>query len=323
MAPDNVHTYTRRVPARLLRQTALWLVAFAGILVYFLLRYVVLKLPALPVSMVGPLQVSTFGPLVAMGILFGRHLIASWCPTFGLEWATLREGIVWFLLGGFGLAHLLAMGEVSPANVLHPVHLFASRAGFSSFGGFLGGTLAAVVFCKRRALALRPVLDCVLYGLIGGWLFGRLGCFSVHDHPGVPTAFPTGVRIQGVLRHDLGLYELLFTLGLFTFLTLAMRRHRRFDGFVVAMTATTYALVRFGLDFLRVSDATYAGLTLAQWGCLPLFALGVHTFRRSPWWRQQPSIRKSRGSRCYGSDRLSCVLFPAPGLFVARHPRGR
>jgi phosphatidylglycerol:prolipoprotein diacylglycerol transferase len=243
---------------------------------YFLLRYVVLKLPALPFSTVGPLQISSFGPLVAMGILFGRHLITSWCPYFGLEWATLREGIVWFLLVGFGFAHLMAIGEASLANVLNPAQLLAIRADFSSFGGFLGGTITAVVFCKRRGLALRPVVDCVLYGLIGGWLFGRLGCFSVHDHLGVPTTFPSGVLIQGVLRHDLGLYELMVTVCLFTFLTITMRR-RRFDGFVVAVTATTYALVRFGLDFLRIGDATYAGLTLAQWGCLPLCALGVHT----------------------------------------------
>jgi phosphatidylglycerol---prolipoprotein diacylglyceryl transferase len=286
MAPSRTHTrlvHAQDVPSRLPRQTMLWLVAFAGIAGYFLLRYVILKLPVLPVYTVGPLQVSTFGPLVAMGILFGRHLIANWCPAFGLEWATLREGIVWFLLGGFGLAHLLAMGEEAPATGLNPVHLFASRAGFASFGGFLGGTFAAVVFCKRQTLAIRPVIDCVLYGLIGGWLFGRLGCFSVHDHPGVPTALPTGVRIHGVLRHDLGLYELVFTVGLFTFLTLAMRR-QRFDGFVVAVTATTYALVRFGLDFLRVGDATYTGLTLAQWGCLPLFTLGVHTFQHG--WRR-------------------------------------
>jgi prolipoprotein diacylglyceryltransferase len=130
-------------------------VAFAGILGYFLLRSIVFKLPVLPISTVGPLQVSPFGPLVALGIFFGRHLIAAWCPAFGLEWATLREGIVWFLLGGFGLAHLLALGEASLANVLHPAQLFAIRTGFAAFGGFLGGTLAAVMFCQRRALALR------------------------------------------------------------------------------------------------------------------------------------------------------------------------
>ena len=116
---------------RLARQTTLWLVAFAGLMGYFLLRYIVLKLPVLPVYTVGPLQVSTFGPLVAMGILFGRHLLSRWCPHFGLEWATLREGIVWFLLVGFGLAHLMAISEASPAQLAqsretlrHPCRLF-------------------------------------------------------------------------------------------------------------------------------------------------------------------------------------------------------
>ena len=50
---------------------------------------------------------------------------------------------------------------------------------------------------------------------------------------------------------------------------------RRSDGYVVAMVATSYAPVRFALDFLRVRDATYAGLTPAQWACIPLLALGV------------------------------------------------
>jgi phosphatidylglycerol:prolipoprotein diacylglycerol transferase len=251
---------------------------FAVLFGYFLLRYVVLNRPVMSPYTVGPLIFTPFGPLVAMGMLFGIHLTRRWCERFDLEWPIMQVGVAWVLCAGVVMAHLMALGDASPAQLFDPSALLALRSEFSSFGGFLGGTIAAVVFCKRRALPLCPVLDCVLYGLIGGWLFGRLGCFSVHDHPGVPTAFPTGVRIQGVLRHDLGLYELVFTLGLFTFLTLAMRRRRRFDGFVVAVTATSYALVRFGLDFLRVGDVTYAGLTLAQWGCLPLFALGLYIF---------------------------------------------
>ncbi len=274
----------RGVHQRLAWQTTLWLGAFAGLFGYFLLRYMVLQLPVLPPYTVGPLTFTPFGPLVALGICFGIHLTHRWCGHFDLEWPTVQAVVAWVLTTGVVMAHFMALGDASPARLFDPSALLNMRSDLSSFGGFLGGTIAAVVFCKRRALPLRPVLDCVLYGLIGGWLFGRLGCFSVHDHPGVPTAFPTGVRIQGVLRHDLGLYELVFTLGLFTVLTLAMRRRRRFDGFVVAVTATTYALVRFGLDFLRVGDTTYAALTLAQWGCLPLFALGVHTFRRG--WRR-------------------------------------
>ena len=80
MAPYNAQAHPRLVPvcatpSRLPRQTTLWLVAFVGIVGYFLLRYI----------------------------------------------------------------------------VLNPAKLFAIRAGLSSFGGFLGGTIAAVVFCKRRA----------------------------------------------------------------------------------------------------------------------------------------------------------------------------
>jgi phosphatidylglycerol:prolipoprotein diacylglycerol transferase len=186
------------------------------------------------------------------------------------------------------MAHLMAIGEASPVRLFNPRELLAMRSEFSSFGGFLGSTIAALYFCKRHALAVQPTVDCLLYGFIGGWLFGRLGCFSVHDHPGEVTALPTGVWMRGALRHDLGFYELVYTLMLFTAITLAIRYRKRFDGFVVAVTATSYPVVRFGLDFLRLGDATYAGLTLAQWGCLPLFALGVYTLL-SGWSRRMES----------------------------------
>jgi phosphatidylglycerol:prolipoprotein diacylglycerol transferase len=78
----------------------------------------------------------------------------------------------------------------------------------------------------------------------------------------------------GVVRHDLGLYELLYTIGLFAVVQ-GGARSRRPDGWVVAVAATSYAPVRFALDFLRVRDATYAGLTPAQWACIPLFVLGI------------------------------------------------
>ena len=253
---------------------------FAALFGYLLLRYVVLKLPVVPPYTVGPFTVTPFGPLVALGILFGIHLTRRWCGRFGLDWATMQAAVTWVLGTGLVLAHVVAIGGASPARLLDPSALLALRSDFSSFGGFLGSTLAALYFCKTRALALRPVGDALLYGFIGGWLFGRLGCFAVHDHPGWVTTLPTGVLIQGLLRHDLGFYELVFTLLLFSAITVAIHKRKRFDGFVIAVTATTYPVVRFGLDVLRVGEASYAGLTMAQWGCLPLLVLGVYTLRR-------------------------------------------
>jgi prolipoprotein diacylglyceryltransferase len=38
-----------------------------------------------------------------------------------------------------------------------------------------------------------------------------------------------------------------------------------------------YAVIRFPLDFLRAEDIDprFAGLTVAQWGCFSLFAIGA------------------------------------------------
>ena len=258
-------------------QTALWMGTFTVLFGHFFLRYVVLQRPVLPTYTVGALTFNTFGPLVAMGILFGIHLTRKWCRRFGLEWPTMQVGVTWVLCGGFAMAHLMAVGELSPDRLFNLRDLLALRSEFSSFGGFLGSTLAALYFCKKRHLAVRPAIDCLLYAFIGGWLFGRLGCFSVHDHPGRVTDLPTGVLMGNALRHDLGFYELVYTMVLFTASTAATRSRKRFDGFVIAVTATSYPIVRFCLDFLRLGDSTYAGLTLAQWGCIPLFALGVYT----------------------------------------------
>jgi len=65
-------------------------------------------------------------------------------------------------------------------------------------------------------------------------------------------------------------------------------------GFFAGVMCAYYAPLRFLLDFLRErtgvhtenalvagGDARYAGLTPAQWGCVPLFVLGVVLLRRA------------------------------------------
>lgn len=291
------------VERQLARRTALWLLVFTGIFAYFIIRYVVLKLPAIAPVSLGGLKLTPFGTLVALGVVFGIQLTRQWCQRFALDWPTLQEGLLWIVGGGFLLAHVGSIWAYSPQDLFDLKQYVDPNAGLSSFGGFIGGLVATVLYCKKRRLAVRAYVDCLLYGLIGGWLFGRLGCFSVHDHPGSPTDLPTGVLMRGVLRHDLGLYELVFTIGLFTYLTWAIRREKKFDGFVVAVAASSYAIVRFCLDFLRVGDTTYGGLTPAQWACFPLLAIGIHSL--------------------YSGRRQQLQTLWQPGAGAARTPRRR
>jgi phosphatidylglycerol---prolipoprotein diacylglyceryl transferase len=80
-------------------------------------------------------------------------------------------------------------------------------------------------------------------------------------------------------RFDLGMLEMLLTIPLAAAFLL-LRRSPRPPGFFVGALALAYAPVRFGLDFLRardtpLADPRYAGLTPAQWACVPLALLGA------------------------------------------------
>ena len=254
--------------------TALWLALFTTLFAALLVRNFVLGASEIGLVHLGPVTLAPFGPLVSLGVLFGIHLMHRWADRFGLVWEDVFAAVGWMLVVGFVGSHVLDVALYQPQRFFEPSVLLDFRSDYSSFGGFVCGGVTAAIAFRRHGVPLLRGLECTLYGFIGGWLFGRLACFSVHDHPGLETTFPLGVPMGGVVRHDLGLYELLYTVVLFAVVRLGTRV-RRPDGWVVAVAATSYAPVRFALDFLRVRDATYAGLTPAQWACIPLLAIGL------------------------------------------------
>lgn len=66
------------------------------------------------------------------------------------------------------------------------------------------------------------------------------------------------------LVHNLGLYEMLFAV-LLTVVLIVLKRVRPFDGFHPTLVLYLYSPVRFVLDYLRIQDAKYLGLTPGQY----------------------------------------------------------
>ncbi len=79
--------------------------------------------------------------------------------------------------------------------------------------------------------------------------------------------------IDGVVRHNAALYEIMILVLIFAILTY-LKRFKTFDGFLLASYMMLYPLFRFPLDFLRV-DPTYYGLTAAQYVLIGLFTISV------------------------------------------------
>ena len=102
----------------------------------------------------------------------------------------------------------------------------------------------------------------------------------VHDHPGVVTDFFLAVENyngRGQPRHDLGLYEVFWSLAMMG-LVLWLGSKPRPRGFFMALVPICYAPIRFSLDYLREvptfgGDVRYGGFTPGQyWAVVMLFA---------------------------------------------------
>lgn len=231
-----------------------------------------------PVLRWGPIHVYAFGVLVALAVIVGGWITRRRAVAQGLDEPVLSALLTWIVVGGFVGGHVIDALVYEPAKVAaDPLSLLRIWESLGSFGGFVGAAVGALLFLRRRPLGADAwrYLDAIAYAFPFGWIFGRLGCALAFDHPGVATRSFFGERfVDGVVRHNLGLEEAVFTIVVAVAFYLLGRKERR-PGFFVALLPLVYAPVRFALDALRIGDARYDGLTPAQIGSFALVVVGI------------------------------------------------
>jgi phosphatidylglycerol:prolipoprotein diacylglycerol transferase len=234
------------------------------------------EFPSLPL---GPFTLQIFGIFAAMGVFVGAKIAMGVARRDGLDTQPIGDYAAWGVGAGVVVGHLVHLFLYHPEELTSPWRLLAVWEGLSSFGGLLGAVIAAVVYFRARRIRLGDYADAFALGIAPGWGIARLGCFAIHDHPGVRTTFPLAVQFPDGPRHDLGLYD---ALALFAIAAVVwwLRRDGRLQGRLLAVVALLYGTQRFFSDFLRASDlayvdARYLGLTPAQYFCFALWAYAV------------------------------------------------
>jgi phosphatidylglycerol:prolipoprotein diacylglycerol transferase len=233
---------------------------------------------------VGPVKIHMFGILVAVGILVGARLTRTRGEELGYKAEQIGSMVTTVLVCGFIFAHVFdvfAYQTKGPSPSL--LDILNPFGGLSSYGGFIGAVGGLFYWCKRNKQPVMPYADSLGFGLAPGWLFGRLGCFTAHDHPGRLTNFFLAVQYPGGARHDLGLDEALWAFCM-TMLFLVLHKTQgdkpRPLGLYVGLLSTLYGPVRFAFDFLRTTDLPgadprYFGLTPAQYGSILVTLIGI------------------------------------------------
>ena len=239
----------------------------------------------------GPLTLEPFGIFVAAGVLLGVWLGGKHARRIGLDVTVLQDSAVWALCAGTLSGHWVHLFLYHPEELSKsPFQILKFWDGLSSMGGVLGGIIGTLLFFKRRKINTWNYGDTVAIALPAGWAVARLGCFAVHDHPGIKSdsflAVNFPLSYYGGPRLDLGLID---AIALFAIAALVWNLGTRdlLKGRLIGVLSLLYGIQRFFTDFLRATDLSYidkrwAGLTFAQWFCVFLVGFGIYRLIRPP-----------------------------------------
>lgn len=245
----------------------------------------------IPVPLIGHVSVQPFGILAAIAILVGARCAERRARQLGISHTLISDFLMATTLFGLVSAYVLNIVMYEPDVMRNiwsePGMLVRNWYGLSSFGGFLGGTIAAFVYAHRKQTPLVPLGDAWCYAIPFAWVFARFGCFVVHDHPGSASEFVLAVanyNERGIARHDLGLYEALWALPVAALFFWRSQRPAA-AGLYLALVPLLYGPVRFALDFLRATpidggDVRYCGLTPGQYFSLLVTGIGFALWQR-------------------------------------------
>jgi phosphatidylglycerol---prolipoprotein diacylglyceryl transferase len=231
----------------------------------------------------GPVTLQVWGIFVSLGIAAAVLWSYFSAKKHGLSGDAVLDMAIGVIFSGFVMARVFFVLFYYPEYFwAHPFDVFKIwQGGASSLGGFIGAGLAFWFYAKIKKLRwndLLPYFDVIAPGFWLGWGIGRLGCFMIHDHIGRLSGSFLAVNFPSGARYDLGLLESILGFILFVFSILLFKKMAaKMPGLVAGATIAVYAVIRFGLDFLRASDlqnsdARYFYLTPAQWGMLVVLA---------------------------------------------------
>jgi prolipoprotein diacylglyceryltransferase len=178
-----------------------------------------------------------------------------------------RSSVIVAAIVGAALGSKILAWLEDPAAILHGT-MPLWPGGRTIAGGLLGGTIA-VEWAKHRLGIKQRTGDLFAIPLIVAMVIGRVGCFlgGVEDHTyGIATGVPWAVDFgDGIPRHPLQLYEILFLLILGAVLIL-LRQSGAKNGALYRTFLISYLAWRLVSGFLA-PDPAFAGLDSIQWAC--------------------------------------------------------
>ena len=240
----------------------------------------------------GPITIYSFGAFMALAALAAAWVVHAELKRRAYNPELASSFVFAAAIGGLIGARLLFIVEEWNSFLAAPMNYIITGAGFTWYGGFLGGTLAVTWIAKKNRIPWLVAADIAAPALALAYGIGRLGCHFAGDGDWgkistVPWAVAytkaiigwvdpnTGVPYApGVRVHPTPVYEFVGALIVFGFLW-ALRKKDYAPGTIAWLYLISSGLARFAVEFWRINPPLALNLSEAQWFSLALMCLGL------------------------------------------------
>jgi phosphatidylglycerol:prolipoprotein diacylglycerol transferase len=239
----------------------------------------------------GPITIYSFGALMALAALCAASVVHSELKRRGYNPELASTMIFAAVIGGLIGARLLFIIEEWSDFLRSPWSYIFTGAGFTWYGGFLGGVLAVSWVVTKNKIPWLTAADIAASALAIGYGVGRLGCHVAGDGDwGTVTTVPWGVEYKnaiigwvnpmtgvpyppGTRVHPTPIYEFIESVIIFAILWSLRNKNYR-PGIIFWLYLVLAGLARFVVEFWRINPPVGWGMSEAQWFSLLMIVVG-------------------------------------------------
>jgi phosphatidylglycerol---prolipoprotein diacylglyceryl transferase len=240
---------------------------------------------------IGPIPVYSFGAFMALAAVAAALIVQFELKRTGYNPEIGSTMVLAAAIGGLLGARLLFIVENWSDFLRAPMNYIATGAGFTWYGGLIGGTLAVSWVVARNKIPWHRAADIAAPALAAGYGIGRLGCHAAGDGDwGAVTDVPWGVSYTnaiigwvdpntgipyppGTRVHPTPIYEFLQSALIFGILW-ALRKKSYAPGTMFWLYLVLAGLARATVEIWRINPPVAVGMSEAQWFGIALAIIG-------------------------------------------------
>jgi phosphatidylglycerol---prolipoprotein diacylglyceryl transferase len=248
----------------------------------------------------GSFTIHWYGVMIALAFLAGLWTATLRARREHIPGEKIADIVFWLMFGailGARFTYVTTYWQDEFANQPWTEIFMIQHGGLVYYGGFIGATLAGMIYIRWKGLPLWKTADVLAPSIALGSVFGRVGCllngccFGRVCHLPWAIQFPNGSYAWDqqfnaglVGRESLSLpvhptevYDALDNFILYLLLAWLFR-HKKFDGQVFATFLVGYAITRSIMEYFRGDyppDHIHYGLTPGELVSIPIFIIGL------------------------------------------------